>query len=187
VRLTGELEVYVLTARLLLGSVVAVALASCASGSKVTSLSQPSANTTPYTLTGSPSDTSAEPDGSAARQAPPQPPVLCTWNGTPTPDGHLIVNATTASVTIGFTSSAASGQMRTANLRVVSSAGRVVYDYAAAHGGSPPSTAVTQPTTLTLDWRSPGQLPAGDYDVSVPVMVDGQILANCTAGWRVTH
>ncbi len=44
-----------LIARLLLGSVVAVALGGCASGSKVTSLSEPSADPTTYTLTGSPS------------------------------------------------------------------------------------------------------------------------------------
>ena len=41
--------------RLLLGSVVAVALAGCASGQKATSLSQPTANPTVYTVTGSPS------------------------------------------------------------------------------------------------------------------------------------
>lgn len=121
----------------------------------------------------------------SARQAPPQPPVLCTWKGTPTPDGHLIVTAATASVTIGFTSSAVSRQTQTADLRVVSTAGKLVYDYAAAHAGSPISTAATQPTTLTLAWQGRGQLPAGDYEVSVPVMVDGQIFATCNAVWRV--
>ena len=53
-RHTGEREVSGLIRRLLLGSVVAVALAGCASGSQVTSLSQPSADPTAHALTGSP-------------------------------------------------------------------------------------------------------------------------------------
>jgi hypothetical protein len=44
----------VLILRWLLGSLMALALAGCASGSRVTSLSQPSADPTIYTLTGSP-------------------------------------------------------------------------------------------------------------------------------------
>jgi hypothetical protein len=54
VRHTGEREASDLVRRLLLSSVVAVALAGCASSSQVTSLSQPSPDPTTSALTGSP-------------------------------------------------------------------------------------------------------------------------------------
>jgi hypothetical protein len=47
-------RVSVLIRRLLMGSAAAVALAGCASGSRVSSLSQPSADPTVYAVTGSP-------------------------------------------------------------------------------------------------------------------------------------
>lgn len=119
------------------------------------------------------------------RHAAPPPPVVCNWLGTPTPDGYLIVTAATASVAVHLTEVLATPQERSADLEVRTASGKIAYDYAAAHGGNPIRTSVSQPTTLTLAWQASAQLPPGDYGVSVPVMVNGQVVAHCNAGWRV--
>jgi hypothetical protein len=85
VRHTGEREVSVVVPRMLLTFVVVAALAGCASGAQVTSLSEPSADPTTSMLTGSP--TAAAPSATTS-SATAQPSAL-TCGTVPASDGKL--------------------------------------------------------------------------------------------------